>query len=389
LVFLINKVIMNYPIYLDYCATTPCHPEVVEAMLPWFTQNFGNASSKNHVYGWMAEHAVESAREKVAQLIGAKPKEIIFTSGATEALNLAIKGTFEHESSRSQHFITATTEHKAVLDTFKNLEKKGARVTYLSVDQKGNITSDEILSSINSFTKMICLMHANNETGTIHDLSKCLKEIPKNVIVCSDAVQSVGKIPISLENIHLLAMSAHKLYGPKGIGALYIKHNHDFLKPLRQIDGGGHEKGFRSGTLNVPAIVGFGKAAEIRTQEMTKEGDRLKELRNYFEQKVLEIPGTIQNGNPENRLPHVFNISFENIEGETLLQKLNQKMAVSSGAACSSISTKPSHVLTAMGIDPILAKASVRFSLGRDTTYEQIVWAIQQITDIQRELSYA
>jgi cysteine desulfurase len=377
---------MKYPYYFDYCATTPCHPEVVEEMLPWFTEHFGNSSSKNHIYGWMAEHAVETAREKVAQLIGAKPKEIVFTSGATEAINLAIKGIFELKSSESQHFITATTEHKAVLDNFKNLENQGASVTYLSVDQNGNVNPKEIIQSLNSFTKMICLMHANNETGTIHDHSTYLDQLPREVLVCSDAVQSVGKIPIPLEKIHLLAMSAHKLYGPKGIGALYIKHNHEFEKPIRQIDGGGQEKGFRSGTLNVPAIVGFGKAAEIRKNEMTKEAERLRGLRNYFEEKVLQIPGVIINGAQENRLPHVSNLSFKNIEGDNLLKKLNQRIAVSSGSACSSISTKPSHVLLAMGIDHKLAKASIRFSLGSNTTLNEIDYALQQIKEVHTEL---
>jgi cysteine desulfurase len=378
---------MNYPLYLDYCATTPCHPEVVEEMLPWFSNHFGNASSKSHVYGWMAEHAVESAREKVANLIGAKSKEIIFTSGATEAINLAIKGIFELDSKvPNQHFITAVTEHRAVLDTLEIIQNKGAKVTYLSVNTQGNISKDELLKSISNETRMLSLMHANNETGTLNDLENLLKDLPPHVTVLTDAVQSVGKIPVSLDHIHLLALSAHKFYGPKGIGALFIKHNHDFQKPMGQIHGGGQEKGFRSGTLNVPAIVGFGKAAEIRMREMKEEMTRLGEMRNYFEQKILALPGTHRNGNVNHRLAHISNISFENVIGETLLQKLNQKMAVSSGSACSSISTKPSHVLLAMGIHPNLAKASVRFSFGSQTSMDEIDKAIQHITITLQEL---
>ncbi len=377
---------MNYPLYLDYCATTPCHPEVVEEMLPWFTSHYGNSASKHHVYGWMAEHAVETAREKVADLIGARPKEIIFTSGATEAINLAIKGTFDNITDKKLQIRSAPTEHKAVLDTLHSLQKRGAHINYLPVDEFGNIKCVDLDSSREFENTLLCLMHANNETGTIHPLEQILSKIPKHITVFSDAVQTAGKIPIPIENIHLLAMSAHKMYGPKGIGALYIKHNHPFKKPIAQIDGGGHEKGFRSGTLNVPAIVGFGKAAEIRKKEMEGEAKRLRILRDMLEKNMLNLPDVYLNGDKENRLPHVLNLSFDGIEGETLLQKINQKIAVSSGSACSSISTKPSHVLLAMGINPALAKATVRFSLGSQTKHEDIEYTIQYMTQVIHEL---
>jgi cysteine desulfurase len=275
---------MKYPIYLDYNATTPCAPEVIEAMLPWFGQHFGNAASKSHPYGWMAEDAVETAREQIANLVGAKPKEIIFTSGATEAINLALKGIFEHYSGEKHHYISCKTEHKAVLDTLDHLQSKGAEVTYLPVNQFGEIDLEELNSSILPHTKMIALMWANNETGLIHQMDK-IKQIAeeRNIILFTDAVQAAGKIPLDIKGIHLMAISAHKMYGPKGVGALYIRHNHPLPKPLALIDGGGHEKGFRSGTLNVPGIVGFGIAAELRSKNQIEEASRLENLRNLLE----------------------------------------------------------------------------------------------------------
>ncbi|MCL6258116.1 cysteine desulfurase [Aquiflexum sp. TKW24L] len=378
---------MKYPIYLDYNATTPCSPEVIEEMIPWFGQHFGNAASKSHPYGWMAEDAVETAREQIANLIGAKPKEIIFTSGATEAINLAIKGIFEHYRGEKQHYISCTTEHKAVLDTLDHLQSKGAEVTYLPVNQFGEIDLDLLNSSILPHTKMIALMWANNETGLIHQMDR-IKEIAeeRNIILFTDAVQAVGKIPLDIKGIHLMAISAHKMYGPKGVGAMYVRHNHPLPKPLALIDGGGHEKGFRSGTLNVPGIVGFGKAAELRSKNQIVEASRLENLRNQLESKILEIEGTTVNGNLQNRLSHVSNISFGGVEGVELLQRVNKEVAVSSGSACTSISPKPSHVLAAMGIDPDLGRASIRFSLGLNTTESEIIFAAEYIKKVVETL---
>ncbi|GAA0877216.1 IscS subfamily cysteine desulfurase [Algoriphagus jejuensis] len=378
---------MNYPIYLDYNATTPCAPEVIEAMLPYFGTHFGNAASKSHPYGWMAENAVEEAREKVAHLIGAKSKEIIFTSGATESINLGIKGIFENYAGERQHYITCQTEHKAVLDTFAELEKRGAEVTYLPVNSKGEISLSDLETAIYPHTKMICLMWANNETGVIHPIPEIAQLCEKNCIIFfTDAVQAAGKIPVSVKSVHLMALSAHKLYGPKGVGALFVRHNHELPKPLAQIHGGGHEKGMRSGTLNVPAIVGFGKAAELRLGEMTQDARRLELLRNQLEKALLEIPGAVLNGSQENRLPHVTNIAFAGVEGEGLFRKVNLKVAVSSGSACTSISPKPSHVLQAMGLDPDLGRASIRFSLGRITTEKNIEDAIAWVKKVVEEV---
>jgi cysteine desulfurase len=378
---------MNYPIYLDFNATTPCDPEVIEAMVPYFGIHFGNAASKSHPFGWVAENAVEEAREKVANLIGAKPKEIVFTSGATESLNLAIKGVFDHYSGETQHYITAKTEHKAVLDTFSEIEKKGASVTYLSVDAQGKISLEDLEKAILPHTKLICLMWANNETGIIHPVEKIAQLAEsKGIIFLTDAVQAAGKIPVSCQGIHLMAISAHKLYGPKGIGALYVRHNHALPKPLAQIHGGGHEKGFRSGTLNVPAIVGFGKAAELRLSEMKDESMRLENLRNRLENGLLAIPNTSLNGSLENRLAHVTNIAFGEVDGEDLLKKVNQKVAVSSGSACTSISPKPSHVLAAMGLNSDLGRASIRFSLGKNTTEKDIAYTIEWVKRVVDDL---
>ncbi|TDK42772.1 cysteine desulfurase family protein [Algoriphagus formosus] len=378
---------MNYPIYLDYNATTPCAPEVVEAMLPYFQDHFGNAASKSHPYGWIAENAVEEAREKVANLIGARAKEIIFTSGATEAINLGIKGVFEAYLGEKQHFITAQTEHKAVLDTFAEVEKRGGEVTYISVDSLGNIDLEELEKSILPHTKMICLMWANNETGVIHPMDKIAHlAASKGIILMSDAVQAAGKIPVFTKGIHLMAISAHKLYGPKGVGALYVRHNHELPKPLAQIHGGGHEKGLRSGTLNVPGIVGFGKAAELRMKENESDGNRLKALRDQLEKGLLEIADTFLNGSQDSRLPHVSNIAFGGVEGEELLKRSNQKVAVSSGSACTSISPKPSHVLAAMGLDSDLGRASIRFSLGKNTTETDIKSTVDWVKKVVLEL---
>lgn len=378
---------MNYPIYLDYNATTPCAPEVIEAMIPFFAEHFGNAASKNHPYGWIAENAVEEAREAVARLIGAKSKEIVFTSGATESINLGIKGIFEAFKGERQHFITAKSEHKAVLDTFEEIEKKGTEVSYLPVNSLGEIDLEGLEKAILPHTKMICLMWANNETGIIHPIEKIAQLAEsRNIILFTDAVQAAGKIPIFTQGIHLMAISAHKLYGPKGIGALYVRHNHSLPKPWPQIHGGGHEKNMRSGTLNVPGIVGFGKACSLRNQEMGEEVVRLEVLRNQLENQVLELSDTFLNGSQTNRLPHVTNIAFAGVEGEELLKKINQKVAVSSGSACTSISPKPSHVLKAMGLDSDLGRASIRFSLGRSTTSQEVEQAVNWVRQVIHKL---
>ncbi|MAN87365.1 MAG: IscS subfamily cysteine desulfurase [Algoriphagus sp.] len=378
---------MKYPIYLDYNATTPCTEEVMESMLPFFSIHFGNTASKSHPFGWVAENAVEEAREKIAQLIGAKSKEIIFTSGATEALNLAIKGTFEAFLPGKQHFITCQTEHKAVLVCFEEIEKRGGEVTYLPVDEMGKISIDQLVKAILPTTKAICLMWANNETGIIHPIEEIANLCEdRNLILITDAVQAAGKIPVSTSGIHLMAISSHKLYGPKGIGALYVRHNHELPKPLAQIHGGGHEKGIRSGTLNVPGIVGFGRAAELRMEEMNEEANRLQKLRDRLQEGLLKISGTQLNGSQDNRLPHVCNIAFSGVEGEELLKRVNQKVAVSSGSACTSISPKPSHVLKAMGLDPDLGRASIRFSLGRKTSEDEILQTIDWVEKVVKEL---
>ena len=378
---------MNYPVYLDYNATTPCAPEVIEAMLPYFGLHFGNAASKSHPYGWVAENAVDESREKVANLIGANPKEIIFTSGATEAINLAIKGTFDLYSGEKTHFITWQTEHKAVLDSLAEVEKKGVEVTYLPVTETGEMDLDLLENTIKPHTKMICAMWANNETGVIHPIDRIAEICEKRgIIFFTDGVQAAGKVSVHTKGIHLIAISAHKIYGPKGIGALFVRHNHTLPKPLAQIHGGGHEKGMRSGTLNVPGIVGFGKAAELRLTEMELEGRRLEVLRNKLENALLALPDTKLNGGQIHRLPQVCNIAFGGVEGEELLRKVNLKVAVSSGSACTSISPKPSHVLQAMGLNSDLGRSSLRFSLGRNTTEADIDLTIDWVKKVVGQL---
>jgi len=357
-------------------------------MLPFFGARFGNAASKSHPYGWMAEQAVEDAREAVAQLIGAKSKELIFTSGATESLNLAIKGIFDLFPGEKQHYITCQTEHRAVLDSMVEIQRRGAEVTYLPVNSDGEVDLNLLEQSIQPHTKMICLMWANNETGVIHPIQEIVNIADKHgIIFLTDTVQAVGKIPVSTQGIHLMALSAHKLYGPKGIGALYVRHNHSLPKPLAQLHGGGHEKGFRSGTLNVPGIVGFGKAAQVRIQEMDEEAVRLEKLRDRLESALLELPSVQRNGSFRHRLSHVSNLSFSGVEGEELLLKVNQRVAVSSGSACTSISPKPSHVLQAMGIPSDLGRASLRFSLGKDTTVSSIESSIDWVKKVLEDLS--
>ncbi len=373
---------LKLPVYLDYNATTPCDPRVVETMLPYFTQDFGNAASRNHSFGWKAEEAVERAREQVAEIIGASPKEIIFTSGATEAGNLAIKGVFEAYALKGNHVITTNIEHKAVLDTCKHLEKKGAEITFLPVKNNGIIDIPELEASIRPNTILIAVMYANNEIGTIMPVAEIGALAKKhNILFFTDATQAVGKIPVDVQkdNIDLLAMTAHKMYGPKGVGALYVRRRNPRVKIVAQIDGGGHERGMRSGTLNVPGIVGFGKASEISWREMDKEAIRLKKLRDKLEISLLELEETHLNGSIKQRLPHVTNLAFKYVESDALMMTLNKEIAISSGSACTSASLEPSYVLKALGWDDDLAHGSLRFSLGRFTTEEEIDFTIEKV----------
>lgn len=380
---------LKLPVYLDYNATTPCDPRVVEAMLPYFTESFGNAASRSHPFGWQAGEAVKYAREQVAKLIGAEPEEIIFTSGATEADNLALKGVFEMFAGKGNHIITCSTEHKAVLDTCKHLEKKGAEVTYLPVNAEGLITPEQIEAVIQPHTVLIAVMYANNETGVVMPVQEIGAVAHRhNVFFFTDATQAVGKIPVDVnrDNIDVLAMSAHKMYGPKGIGALYVRRKNPRVRLTAQIDGGGHERGLRSGTLNVPAIVGFGKAAELCFNEMQQEAERLSRLRDKLENALLSIGEVYVNGSKEHRLPQVTNLSFKNADGEALMMGFQKDIAVSSGSACTSASLEPSYVLKAMGISDDLAHRSLRFALGRFTTEAEIDYTIAQVTKTVQRL---
>lgn len=371
---------MNLPIYLDNNATTPVDPRVLEAMIPYFTQNFGNAASRNHPFGWKAEEAVDYAREQIAKLIGASEKEIIFTSGATEADNLAIKGVFEMYKEKGNHIITCVTEHKAVLDTCKHLEKLGAQVTYLPVQEDGLVDLNLLEQSFTDKTILVSIMYGNNEIGVIQPIKEIAAITHKHgALFMTDATQAVGKIPVDVnaDGIDLLAFSAHKMYGPKGVGALYVRRKNPRVKVTAQMDGGGHERGMRSGTLNVPGIVGLGKACEIARLEMDEEAKRLSALRDKLQTSLLELEESYVNGNVEHRLPHVANISFKYVEGEGLMMAMKD-MAVSSGSACTSASLEPSYVLKSLGLSDDLAHSSIRFGLGRFTTEEEIDFAIEQ-----------
>jgi cysteine desulfurase len=373
---------VKLPIYLDNNATTPMDPRVLDTMLPYFVEKFGNAASRSHPFGWVAEEAVDYAREQVAKLIGADPKEIIFTSGATEADNLALKGVFEMYASKGNHIITCTTEHKAVLDTCKHIEKLGGQVTYLQVQPDGLVDLVELEKAITDKTILISIMYGNNEIGVIQPVQEISKIARKHgVLFFTDATQAVGKIPVDVQadGIDLMAFSAHKMYGPKGVGALYVRRKNPRVKVTAQMDGGGHERGMRSGTMNVPGIVGFGKACEIAMNEMEAEAKRLSVMRDRLENALLELEEAYVNGNKEHRLPHVCNISFKYVEGEGLMMGFNKDIAVSSGSACTSASLEPSYVLKALGLGDDLAHSSLRFGLGRFTTDEQIDYTIGAI----------
>ena len=373
---------MKLPIFMDYHSTTPVDPLVLEEMIVCYTQDFGNAASRNHVFGWKAEEAVERGRNRVASLVHADPKEIIFTSGATESNNLALKGVAEMYAEKGDHIITCVTEHKAILDTCKRLEKFGKRVTYLPVDSSGQIDLNELKDSITDRTILISIMYANNEVGTlqkIREIGKIAKE--KGVLFHSDATQAVGKIPVDVIdlNVDLMSMTAHKMYGPKGVGALYVRKKNPRVRIVAQMDGGGHERGMRSGTLNVPGIAGFGKACELAQQLMPEEMPRIENLRNKLKRNIeSKLDDVFLNGHPTERLPNNLNISFAYVEGESLLMGLDD-VAVSSGSACTSATLEPSYVLKALGVGEDLAHTSIRFGLGRFNTDEEVDYVSEKV----------
>lgn len=368
-------------VYLDYNATTPLDERVFEAMLPYFQSRFGNAASRTHSYGWEAEEAVKIARESVAALIGARPEEIIFTSGATESNNLALKGVAEMYARKGDHIITVSSEHKAILDTCAYLEKVGKRVTYLSVDKGGRIDLEELETAMTPETVLVSVMYGNNETGVIQQMEKISEIVHRHgSIFMSDATQAVGKIPVDVNTsgIDLMSFSAHKMYGPKGAGALYVRRRNPRVVLTPLIHGGGHERGFRSGTLNVPGIVGIGAAASICKKDLDREKEQIRQLRDQLEAGLLEIPESFVNGYQEDRLPNVTNMSFSFVEAEALIMAMRD-LAVATGSACTSAAIEPSHVLKAMGLGDDDAYASIRFSLGRFSTEEDISQAIESV----------
>ncbi len=374
---------LKLPVYLDNNSTTQVDPRVFEAMTPYFLEVYGNAASKSHSFGWAGEEAVDYARCQIAGLIGANEKEIIFTSGATESNNLAIKGVFEMYSSKGNHMITLTTEHKAILDTCKHLEKSGAEISYLSVAEDGLISLKTLEAAIKPSTILISIMFGNNELGVVQPIAEIGAMCKKHgVLFHSDATQAVGKIPVDVlaDGIDLMSFTAHKMYGPKGVGALYVRRKNPRVKVTAQMDGGGHERGMRSGTLNVPGIVGFGKACEIARLEMADEYLRLKKMRDRLEAALLSIEESYLNGSNEHRLPHTSNISFKYVEGEGLMMGVKD-IAVSSGSACTSASLEPSYVLKSLGLDDELAHSSLRFGLGRFTTEEEIDFTIKTVKE--------
>src|SRR5437763_10924967 len=380
---------VKLPIYMDNHATTPVDPRVLEEMLPYFTDRFGNAASRNHSFGWAGEEAVETARERIAKLIGATAKEIIFTSGATESDNLAIKGVAEMYKQKGNHIITAVTEHKAVLDTCKRLEKYGYRVTYLPVQKDGLIDLDDLKRAMDDKTILVTIMYANNEIGVLQPVAEIGKLChEKGVLFHTDAVQAIGKVPVNVikDNIDLMSITAHKLYGPKGVGALYVRRKNPRVQITAQIDGGGHERGMRSGTLNVPNIVGLGKACELAMNEMAEESKRLAYLRDRLKKKLEDNLDEIHiNGSMEHRLPGNLNMSFVYVEGESLLMGIND-IAVSSGSACTSATLEPSYVLKALGLGDDVAHSSIRFGIGRFNTEAEIDYVADKLIDTVKKL---
>ncbi|MEM9800976.1 MAG: IscS subfamily cysteine desulfurase [Planctomycetota bacterium] len=380
---------MNLPIYLDYQATTPVDPRVLDAMLPFFTDAFGNAASRSHAFGWKAEEAVDTAREQIASLIGASSKEIVFTSGSTEAINLAMKGVGEMYGSKGKHIVTSLAEHKAVLDTAKHMEKEGFEVTYLQPDSHGGVSAEQVRDAIREDTILVSLMWANNEVGTINpirEIGAVCRE--KGVLLFTDATQTVGKVPVDVEadNIDMLCLSGHKVYGPKGVGCLYVRRRKPRVRLVAQIDGGGHERGMRSGTLNVPGIVGLGAACAVAQEDLQKDMEHSLTLRERFESKIFAALDHVEiNGNPDSRLPGCSNLSFAYVEGESLIMGFKD-LAVSSGSACTSASLEPSHVLQSMGVGDELAHSSIRFGFGRFTTEEQVDFAADQVIGAVQKL---
>jgi cysteine desulfurase len=377
------------PVYMDNQATTAVDPRVLEAMLPYFSEKFGNAASRNHEFGWKAEEAVENARGQIARLIRASPREIVFTSGATESDNLAIKGVAEASRAKGNHIITQVTEHKAVLDACKRLEKSGFDVTYLPVASDGRISVDDLRRAITPKTILISIMQANNEIGVIQpiaEIGKIAKE--KKIVFHVDGVQAVGKIPVDVlrDGIDLLSISAHKIYGPKGVGALYVRRKDPRVEVAAIIDGGGHERGMRSGTLNVPGIVGLGKACEICQKEMPEEIERLRRLRDQLKDAIMgRLDGTAVNGSTVHRLPNNLNLSFSGVEGDALLMGIND-VAVSSGSACTSAMIEPSYVLRALGVSDDLSHSSIRFGLGRFNTEEEVEYVADRVVETVKRL---
>ncbi|MGH9739298.1 MAG: IscS subfamily cysteine desulfurase [Candidatus Acidiferrales bacterium] len=377
------------PVYMDNHATTQVDPRVLEAMLPYFMENYGNAASRNHEFGWKAEEAVENARGLIARLINASPKEIIFTSGATESDNLALKGVAEFHRAKGNHIITQATEHKAVLDVCKRLESSGCTITYLPVAKDGRIVLDDLRRAITSKTILISIMYANNEIGVLQPITEIGKIAKRaGVLFHTDAVQAIGKISVDVERdgIDLLSISAHKLYGPKGVGALYVRRKNPRVQLAPMIDGGGHERGLRSGTLNVPGIVGLGKACEIATKEMLEESARMRALRDKLKDAILSrLDDTTINGSMEHRLPGNLNLSFAGVEGDALLMGIND-VAVSSGSACTSATLEPSHVLSALGTPEELAHSSIRFGLGRFNTADDVDYVAGRVVETVKRL---
>jgi len=380
---------MKLPIYMDYHATTPMDPRVFAAMKPYFMETFGNSASRNHSFGWEAEEAVEKSRKQIADLIGATPKEIVFTSGATESNNLALKGVAEMYAEKGNHIITAATEHKAVLDTCKRLEKHGIRVTYLPVQANGLVDLDMLKEAITDKTILVSIMYANNEIGVLQNMTEIGKIAKaKGVLVHSDATQAVGKVPVNVikDNIDLMSMSGHKIYGPKGVGALYVRRKSPRVQITAQMDGGGHERGMRSGTLNVPGIVGLGEACALCQAEMTQESKRMAYLRDKLRSKLeSQLDEVYVNGTMEHRVPNNLNISFAYVEGESLLMGIND-IAVSSGSACTSATLEPSYVLKALGAGDDLAHSSIRFGLGRFNTEEEVDYVADKVIDVVKKL---
>jgi cysteine desulfurase len=380
---------MKKPIYMDNHATTPLDPRVLDAMMPYLTTKFGNAASRNHSFGWEAEQGVDKARKQIAELIGADPKEIIFTSGATESDNLALKGVAEMYAEKGDHIITAATEHKAVLDAAKHLAKKGFRITYLPLGKDGLIDPADVAAAISDRTILISVMWANNEIGVlqpIREIGRIAHE--RGVLFHSDGTQAVGKVPVNViaDGVDLLSISAHKMYGPKGVGALYVRRKNPRVQIASQMDGGGHERGMRSGTLNVPGIVGFGEACAIAQREMAEESARLARLRDRLKDRLeAELDEVYVNGSMEHRLPNNLNMSFAYVEGESLLMGIND-IAVSSGSACTSATLEPSYVLKALGVGDDLAHTSIRFGLGRFNTEEEVEYTAGRVIEVVRKL---